>query len=169
MEEEEKKHSKKKIILIVLIVIGLMIGAVYVLFVRPYIQHYDYWNKAQFGESEGTFFTFFSRIHSDPNEYKIKSLDAYFLSATEDLSKGTYYWHVVYDMYLEGEWKEVDAVLYGSRDKIENLYCLSGDTPIESGFKEENEEYERAVTEGIHKSYDISKFRDYIDKYKDKE
>lgn len=155
----------KKITIIVIIVLALaLIGTVSFFILKK--DNYE----VDFSTNEAKFFYIFGKDYV-PNEYTIKSLDAYYLDEGDSTpagdNTGTYFFHIVYRFYFEHDekWYDIDEVDYGPYGYIENCYCLSWDD-IE-GFEEINEKFQQAVKNGVHKSYDVSKFQEYIDKYKD--
>lgn len=155
--------TKKKII-IVASLFCLMIGAV-IIFVC--LKKDD---TITFDESEKAFFQMFSRMYTNPDNYKITSLDAYYYAGEKD-SDGMYYFHFVYSAYseIEESWMDIDEVDYGPIGIIYNVYSLSWGNLEGTGFEKVNEEFQQAVKNGVHKSYDVSKFQEYLDKYKDED
>ena len=166
----ENGPAKKRIWIIIIAAVLLITAAVAYIYTRNSGSE-----EVSFSENERVFFQMFGREFSDSSEYRIKSLDAYYYDDGEkegfpsSYPTGTYFFRVVYSFYfdVEDEWYDVDEVKYGSYGKIDNMYCLSWDSL--SGFEEVNRKFQLAVEEGTHKSYDVSKFAEYIEKYRDQD
>ena len=157
--------SRKKVLIIGVLFCAIVLGAI----VGVVIVMNKGVAEADFSKSEEAFFQFWSRSHTVPEYYEIKSLDIYYYCEDVPGALGTYYFHVIFSEYLdfEDEWYDVDEVLYGPIGKISSFYCLSWDSL--AGFEEVNRKFQLAVEEGTHKSYDVSKFAEYIEKYRDKD
>lgn len=158
----EHGNRTKKEIFVILLVIGIILILTIAVIIRKTTS-----DGVSFDDNEKAFFQYFSYFNSNSEEYKVKNLDAYYYDNGTPL--GIYFFRVQYSCCYEEEnkWYDIDEVIYGSKGKIENSYCLSWDSL--NGFEEKNKEFQQAVKNGVHKSYDVSKFQEYLDKYKDED
>lgn len=130
----------KKICIVILGILCISLSVAICYFVRDK-------KKVTFEDNGKLYFKLFANTF-DEDEYEFHSLDAYYLEDTQ-----TYYYNGKYKAYivLEGKWCEIDEVNYGRYKVFDNMYCRSWDELY--GYEDVDKEFERAMREGIHKSY----------------
>lgn len=112
----------------------------------------QFWDKGKdagvsFKSNDECFFRLFANQFT-PEDYKFTSLDAYYLKDTDK-----YYYNAKYTLYIstEGEWFDIDDVYVGKKGQINSSFCLSWDDL--NGYEEAAKEFERAKSEGVHRTY----------------
>ena len=142
---------KKRNILISLIII-LIVACIFVFFL-----FHEREKKYSFDEIEKDWFTRFNFTYPNSDEYEINSLDVYCIEDDNLPQVVNYYVHAKFKAYnnfpefdMVG-WDEIDEVSYGRNGHIEVSYCLSWDNI--NGFESINEDFNKAIKEGYHKSY----------------
>lgn len=154
----ESGHIKSKKIVIIIIALIAIISIGGIVF---FILNND--KEVSFDSNDKEYFKMYVNLF-EPGEYEVHSLDAYYLEDTK-----TFYYNGKYTCYssTDDTWYDVDEVSYGSIGHFENSYCLSWDSLY--GYDEVDDEYKRALKEGVHKTYTQKEIQDLLDTaYKEK-
>ena len=117
-------------------------------------------------EAERQFFYIFNRTFSNPEGYHFRSLETYCLE--DDISPERVYIFIraQFDGYIEidNEWADMDLVYYGENGHLDSFFGLNWED-IEA-FERHVEQYQKAVKEGVKKTYTLAEIQEMIDKYK---
>lgn len=150
-------YSESGIVVIILMLLG---GRLYIVR-RP--------KNIPFAQVEEQYFHNFNVTFPNPEKYSFESFDAYCMEDKKLKGVLHYFIHAKYRAYIDilREWDDIDEVSYGDNGEIENTYCLSWDS-IE-GFEDVNEEFNKALKEGIHKTYTTEEIENLIKNNKAKD
>ena len=165
MEDEKVKEQQKKGRSVILKLSALFVFAT--LAVALIIVYRKKNVRYSFSEIEKNWALDFNFTYPDPAEYEIHSLDIYCVKDDNLPKTFQYYVRTKYKSYNDFPefgiigWGEVDKVSFGTNGRIEGSYCLSWDNI--DGFESVNEEFNKAVKEGHHKSYTQEEIRKLIE------
>lgn len=139
--EHRNTRRKKIYVAIAFLIILLIVSGVARYLVQKKIE------RVSFDENAKLYFYIFADTYNQ-NEYEFYSLDAYYL---ED--SNMYFYNGKFKGYtsIDDTWSDIDQVCYGENKYFDNMYCRSWDELY--GFEDVDKEFERAMREGIHKSY----------------
>ena len=160
----EKSNSKKKYIGIVgALAAVLILAGLLIYFVRKPDKM-----KYSFDKIEEQYFYNFNVAFPNADNYSFESVDAYCIEDEEQKNVIHYYIHAKYKAYIDilEKWDNIDEVSYGTNEKLENSYSLSWDSI--KGFEDVNENFKKAVKEGVHKSYTAKEIETLINQNKPK-
>ncbi len=139
MEHGITRRKKKYVVIAFLSILLIVIGVA-----GYYMQKVE---KISFEDNGKMYFKIFADTYNQ-NEYEFYSLDAYYL---ED--SNMYFYNGKFKGYtsFDDTWSDIDQVCYGKNKYFDNMYCRSWDELY--GYEDVDKEFERAMREGIHKSY----------------
>ena len=139
MEHGYTRNKKKCLIIVIFIMILIVVGIVWHIMQKE--------ENVSFEDNGKMYFNIFADTYKQ-NEYEFYSLDAYYL---ED--SNMYFYNGKFKGYtsFDNTWSDIDQVCYGKNKYFDNMYCRSWDELY--GFEDVDKEFERAMREGVHKSY----------------
>lgn len=117
-------------------------------------------------EAERQFFYIFNRSFPDPDGYHFRSLETYCLEDEISSERMYIFIRAQFDGYVEidNEWADMDLVYYGENGHVDAFFGLNWKNL--EGFEKQVEQYQKAVKEGIKKTYTMEEIQEMIDKYK---
>ena len=125
-------------------------------------------NNISFNAIEERYFTMFNKDYPDPEDYKFQSLEAYAIEDEDAPWRVYYFVHERYRGWVEidNEWADYDVVYYGDNGSLENFFCVNATQDILEFYREPMERYNKAVKEGVKKTYTLAEIQKMIDLYK---
>ncbi len=117
-----------------------------------------------FDETANDYFYRFNYAFPDSDKYMFHSLEAYYIEDDDLPGIVHYFFHAKYTAYIEllEKWSDIEEVAYGHNGKLENSFCLSWDNL--DGFEDAVAQFNRAVKDGVKKTYTMQEIQKLIEK-----
>ena len=121
-----------------------------------------------FKDVEAQFFYIFNSTYPISELYRFKSMEAFCMDNQENEGGDHYFVHACYSAYseLDEKWNEIEVVRYGDNGNLENAFFLNWPNNVLEHYQGAQTLYQRAVKEGIKKTYTMEEIQEMIDKYK---